>query len=370
MKYEIDKWPIHKLIELYERGLITLDPPYQRNPIWTPKAKRSLINTIQSAQPIPNFFLLKKLDNSYEMVDGQQRASAIIGYIKGLFEDNQKNIFAVDTRRHEEEKTFLEYFLSVTIIEEVKEDESIEKFYALVNSSGLRLNRPELNKADYYDTKFLLLTTDLSDYPDFKSLKLFTPSSINRMNDVDFISELVALIKYGISDKKIKVDNMYDEDISDEEAESLDANFKKIIQHFKRFNLIEPLKITRFRQKNDFYSLFNFILSCSEVDSDSLDYYYRLLLKLSKYITPSQEKCDPLLDYARNCVTQTNSKKARESRHSFLKDLFLNKELKPNDTQEAIMEFFRMKPSDMISLPPYNTLDIDTIHDPYHHVEE
>ena len=34
------------------------------------------------------------------------------------------------------------------------------------------------------------------------------------MNDVDFVSELIALIKFGISDKKEKVDQLYEDDIT------------------------------------------------------------------------------------------------------------------------------------------------------------
>jgi len=45
---------------------------------------------------------------------------------------------------------FLEYKLSITIVTEVHGNESIEEYYALLNSSGLRLNRPELKKAELF----------------------------------------------------------------------------------------------------------------------------------------------------------------------------------------------------------------------------
>jgi len=370
MKFELTEWSIKKLIDHIDKDKICLNPPYQRNPIWTKKAQRLLINTIKSSQPIPNFFLLKRSEDNYEMVDGQQRARTIVGYWRGFFDDSNgilfDKTFTTDTKNKSEVEAFLNYRLSITIIEKVDDDESIEEYYALVNSSGLRLNRPELKKAEYFNTNFLILITDLADYPDFRDLKLFTPGSMNRMNDVDFISELVAILKYGISDKKEKVDIIFEEDISDEEFTSLSLSFKKVMRHFKRFDSVVPLNGTRFGQKNDFYSFFNFINTNLDLDDVSFDYYYRLLLKLSKYIRPSQEKCDPLMKYAYNCVTQSNSKQARLNRHSFFTELLLNEEAVPNETQKAIMIFFGMNETALLTVATHTTLDIDAIDDPVH----
>lgn len=370
MKYKLKKWLIKDLIELIDEEQICLNPPYQRNPIWTKKAQRLLINTIKSSQPIPNFFLLKRSEDNYEMVDGQQRARTIVGYWRGFFDDNNgvlfDKTFKSDTKNKKAVKAFLTYPLSITMIEEIGDDESIEEYYALVNSSGLRLNRPELKKAEYFKTNFLRLITDLADYPDFRDLRLFTSVSMNRMNDVDFVSELVAILKHGISDKKEKVDLLFEDDISDEEVNSLSSSFKMVIKHFKRFDSIVPLNRTRFRQKNDFYSFFAFMSTNLDLKAESLDYSYRLLLKLSKYIRPSQEDCDPLMNYAYNCVTQSNSKQARLSRHAFFVELLLNKKTTPNKTQKAILEFFKMNQTDLIQLGTYTTLKVEAVHDPYH----
>ena len=367
MKYKLTEWSIKNLIELIDKDRICLNPPYQRNPIWTKKAQRLLINTIKSNQPIPNFFLLKKDSNNYEMVDGQQRARTIVGYWREGFDDSQgvlfNDAFKSDPKNKKSIDDFLKYILSITIIEAIDKNESIEEYYALVNSSGLRLNRPELKKAEYYNTNFLRLISDLADFKLFRKLYLFTPGSVNRMNDIDFVSELVALIKYGTSDKKDKVDSLFENDITDQEYKSLSISFKKIIGHFKRFDSIVPLKLTRFRQKNDFYSLFTFILNNPKLEEEYLDYGYNLLLKLSKYIRPSQEDCDPLMNYALNCVTQSNSKQARDNRNSFLVDLLLNEKSTPNKTQKSMMKFLKMKNTDTYTSKPYLTLDIKSIHD-------
>lgn len=363
MRHKIEIWPIKQLVEIYENDKLILSPPYQRNPIWSLRAQKMLIKTIKSDQPIPNFFLLKGNSGNYEMVDGQQRARTIIGYLRGDFPDFEGLMF--EQKDDIEKSKFLNYPLSTTIISELNETDSIEAFYSLVNSSGLRLNRPELKKAEYFKTNFLRLITTLADYPDFYDLKLFPASSVNRMNNVDFVSELVALIVHGISDKKEKVDELFENDISDKDYRGLKNKFLEIISHLKSLDLIYPINKTRFRQKNDFYSLFAFILKNSQLKEAELIYFYKLLLKIAPYIRPSQEECDPLMNYAFNCVTQSNSKRAREQRHMFLVSLLLNKSSEPNEMQQEIMRFFKINNSNLVRISSYTTLSIDSIHDPY-----
>lgn len=74
MIYETHTWPVSELISLYDSDRLNLSPPYQRNPVWTAKAQQKLLESILSGKPIPNFFLMKTGEDSYEMIDGQQRA--------------------------------------------------------------------------------------------------------------------------------------------------------------------------------------------------------------------------------------------------------------------------------------------------------
>lgn len=363
MKYEPQVWQIKRLFEVYEADKLILDPPYQRNAIWSLRSQKMLIQTINSEQPMPNFFLLSKKNGTFEMVDGQQRARTIFGFVKGDFPDFNGIMF--EQLSPNDKKGFLNYSLSVTVISEMEKTESIEAFYALVNSSGLRLNRPELKKAEYFKTNFLRLITTLAEHPNFLDLRLFPASSVNRMNNVDFVSELIALIVFGFSDKKEKVDELFEHDISDKQYQELKKQFLEMMEHFKHFDSIHPINRTRFRQKNDFYSLFAFILMNSQLNNGDLNYFYKLLLKLAPYIRPSQEECDPLMNYALNCVTQSNSKNAREGRHLFLVNLLLNEKTKPNDIQRQIMSFFRMIDADLVRISSYTTLSVSAINDPY-----
>jgi len=356
MKYKHDIWTIKKLLDLYKKGKIVLNPPYQRNPIWTANAQQMLIDTIKKNQPIPNFFVRLINEDSIEMVDGQQRARTIFAFIKGIISD-------LEGEKYTKGDFNLKYPLSVTIITELEKNESIEKFYALVNSSGLRLNRPELKKAEYYNTIFLALITDLASISEFTDLNLFTKPSADRMNDIEFVSELVANLSFGISDKKEKVDFLYDKDISAEESEELKSQFITIIKYIGEFNKIYPINKTRYKQRNDFYTLFDFIKTLNPT-ADMLDtmlYYYQILVKIGPFIKPSQEDCDPLMDYALHCVSQSNSKTAREERQRFFIDLFLNENSEANETQKAILNFFGKDSLNIVSKSEKMTINLDAI---------
>lgn len=356
MNYQLEKWTIADLIKNYEEGFIDLNPPYQRNYIWTMKAQKELINTIKNGQPIPNFFMRRDEDGSLEMVDGQQRARTIFGYYNKLIPDKNKELYAGDTE-------FLEYRLSITIISDLLEGESIEDYYALVNSSGLRLNRPELKKAEHYDTNFLRLLHKLVELETFQNLNLFTASSANRMNDVELVSELVALLEFGIFDKKTKVDELYKNDITEEKYNDLFKKFNDISDTLSRLNLITPISKTRYRQRNDLYTLFSFLYQAKGVPSTTIDIFYQILLKIGPHISPSQENCDPLKEYAVNCVTQSNSKKAREARHQFLVELLLNTSDEPNLTQAELLDYYEISKNEMTQISGFLTLDPSKLND-------
>ncbi len=337
MEWIHETWTIKELLELYKEGKIILSPDYQRNDIWTSKAQKKLIDTILKPQPLPNFFLLKKNDDEYEMVDGQQRSRTIIGFSKGqILSSNGENIDSID------EELFLNYPLDITLINKLSDDEVIEDYYALVNSSGLRLSTPELRKAKYYDTKFLELSSTLAKSKPFSEFGFFSSGTKIRMNDIELVSELLALLHFGISERKDKLDQLFEDDISLEESKILKDRFDSVVFVLYKLNSYSPLKKTRFRQRADLYTLFNFIHENKNLSQNTFLEYYKILFEIALDISPSQEMCEPLRDYARNCVSQSNSEKARKARNQFLNDLLMNPDKSPNPTQEAIIKYYKL----------------------------
>lgn len=357
MKFRIEIWSIAQLKAKYDDNALNLNPPYQRRFIWSIKDQQTLINSILRGYAIPNIFLKQNKTGSFEMVDGQQRTRTILGFM-----DKQFNTFDNQPYNPEiHDKIFSDYFIPITIIEKMSNDESIEEFYALVNKSGIHLNRPELKKAEYFDTNFLKLVTSLSNKSSFKKLDLFTDLSSKRMNDIDFVSELVTILLEGNSDKKIKVDKAFENDISDDTYKRLEKEFLQVLSIIELFNKRYALKKTRYKQRNDFYTIFGFINKNISINPETLLKFYELLLKFNDDISPSNEKCEPFQLYAFHCISQSNSKTARDFRLKIFEELFLNKKNTPNKIQISVMKYYNLEKKDFIKIDDYLTFDLTKI---------
>lgn len=321
MKFYFSSLTIKELIKLIDTDKIDLSPSYQRKDIWTRNDQESLIDSILSNFPLPNFFLYKNKSGRYEMVDGQQRARTIHRFYHGnITNSNKKSIKDIDI------ENFENYNLSVTELTDLKNSNEISEFYVLVNKKGKHLNTPELHKAEYNNSNYLKLSEDLLDIQEFMNLNLFTDASSRRMNDRNYVEELIAYLVFGIQDKKKIIDTIYKEDIKDNQVDVLKEQFIQIINVFDFLNNYYPIKKTRFKQKNDFYTFFNFIEQNIEQSNELFLYQYKVLLSISPYISPSEEDSKSLREYALNCVSQSNSKKAREYRLSFFNSILKNKE--------------------------------------------
>ena len=225
-------------------------------------------------------------------------------------------------------------------------DAEIEEFYVLLNTSGVRLNSPELRKAAHYDTNFLSAVNKVCDLPEFTGLNLFGPKAVDRMNDLEFVAELLTFLLHGFTNKKETVDKLFDEDVSKKQSDELVGRAETVLRDIAALDATIPIAQTRYRQKNDFYTLFAFLAGHATVSPEAKKYFYETLLRIEPYISPSQQQCEPLLNYARNCVSQSNSQPAREARNSFFVELFDNKSAELNQTQRKISDFFGIAPKD------------------------
>lgn len=345
MEYKIESWKISELLELITKNRVDLSPPYQRNFIWSPKDQQLLVDSILLGYPIPSFFLFKKEDGNYEMVDGQQRSRTILKFWNGSISNSEKQ-----TIKDIPTESFSNYNLGLIIISNLTKNDSLEKFYALVNKSGKHLNMPELFKAQYHDKLYLALVEELLDNQDFIELDLFTDASTKRMNDRSYLEELVVYLKFGITDKKDSVERLYESDISKEEYNIYKSQFENVINRIFNLNKRFPIKKTRYKQKNDFYTLFNFVFENEDISQNILEKQYDVLIALQEFISPSNDDCSVLKEYALNCVSQSNSKKARINRLQFFNKILLNKNPDGNSIINIILDFFDEVKEDSVKL--------------------
>jgi hypothetical protein len=361
MKFEIQIWKIQNLLEFLESDKIILKPPYQRNFIWTPSEQKDLIESIKNNYPLPSLFLYQHRPGDFEMVDGQQRTRTILRFYNGIIKDKNNTNYSLATHAN-----FLHFNLCITVITDLDQGDSLEVFYARVNKTGKRLNDAELNKAEYYNTNFLKLVDELTESQEFKNLSLFRDVTIARMNDRDFVEEIVTLMYLKVfSDKKLSRDRIYKNDISEEDANSLKIDFFEVLKKISELNSILPLNKTRFRQKNDFYTFFALIFFHPEIDHDSLIIIYKIMQIVGKEISPSNENSEVLREYAIHCVSQSNSKNAREIRYQILNDILLNSNPEPTNAQNDVINYYsieyNLKELALIRIGPYYSLDIQQL---------
>lgn len=96
---------IQTLIGLYDNGLIDLNPSYQRDSnVWDKARKEKFVYTMlnNTLYVIPTIYLNQKFNSddlpSYEVVDGKQRLTTIIEYVKGYQLDRQGKLTQIESK--------------------------------------------------------------------------------------------------------------------------------------------------------------------------------------------------------------------------------------------------------------------------------
>lgn len=370
MEYSFREFTINDLVSLIDAESIELNPDYQRNYIWSPKDQNYLVDTILKGYPLPSFFIYLDKNGKYEMVDGQQRSKTIYRFIKGQISSSKET--GLKFYKDINETQILSYRLSFILLQNLAPTDNLRDFYVLINKKGVHLNVPEVNKSEHFDKLFMKLANEVLEYQNLIELDLFTEASIKRMNDRAYIEELLGYLLLGIKEKKKVVENIYKEDINENEYQELKSSFYSIIDKISILNEIKPINKTRYKQKNDFYTLFSFINENPDIDIETLIYQYKILLVLDgvdkfgkQFIRPTNENSKSLKEYANNCVSQSNSSLARESRLKFFNSILKNKNTEENeiliDVLNYLSEVFGDDKIELKEVGGYKVIDVDQI---------
>lgn len=245
---------------------LIISPKWQRRAVWLEKERSTLLETVFLSMPFPEIYVQIVTDGAtgaqrYVVVDGQQRMTSIF-----MFIDNQISLPESapwngkkfrDLQTDEERQAFWNYKVVVRQIY-TDSDAEIRGLFARLNSNSYELNDQELRNAKYMG-KFKKAAERLADNPIFQSIRLFTPREIRRMEDVEYVSELLLLTVEGITNKKDLLDGLYarfDEDFP-REAE-FEEDFNAAIQLLNA--LVTPENATLIKTKSNFYSLFGICL--------------------------------------------------------------------------------------------------------------
>lgn len=250
---------------------LELRAPFQRNPVWSPKQKGFLIDTILRGFPIPELYMQEYTDaeghDRYVVVDGQQRLRACLEFLDGrLALDPADSPDFADMRFADlgegQKKQVYNYNFVVRVLPEMPEA-NLRAMFQRLNRNVVALNAQELRHATYWG-EFISSVEGLAGDERWGSCGVFTANDVRRMIDVEFVSELVIALLHGLQNKKETLDDWYS---AYEEEFPGRADVESVVPTTlaEMLAILPDLSRTRWRKKSDFYSLFVFLARHSDL---------------------------------------------------------------------------------------------------------
>ena len=260
-------YTISDFLEWHASRQLVLTPKFQRRDVWIQKAKSYLIDTILRSMPIPPIFIRLIIDPvqkraAREVVDGQQRLRAVLGYIAGEFpvlevHNTEFGGMYYTGLPPEVQKSFLGYNFTVNVLQDIS-DAEVLSIFARMNTYTVKLVAQELRNAQFFGAfKQTVYSLAHQHYAFWRNNRVLADAAISRMADAELVSELVISMLDGI--RQTKKDDL------EEFYERYDDDFpqaSKIAKEFEETVAIigdlfgATLSASPFRRIPLFYSIF------------------------------------------------------------------------------------------------------------------
>lgn len=347
---DVKTFSINDILSWNINGELKLSPKYQRNKVWTSNAKSYLIDSIVRGYPIPPIFIRQNIDintrkTTREVIDGQQRMNAIIGYISNDFPINKSHNKEYGGAYYKDlpdeiKENFLNYDISFEVIK-IKEDAKIYEMFARLNTNNVALNKQELRNAQYWGEFKVFIYRKSSEFQYiFTDKGIFKDKQLSRMEDVEFMNSLVLNILEGITtDSAKRFDSLYKKfDKEFPEIEEIEYKLNRIFEVVEKifYNPLFSSKI--FFRKTYFFTLFsainhnlykqlgadiqtNDLFSDENIDENLEKLQYKILDFESIFLLAEDEKFEnnvELAEFERLHKTRTTSKEERTNRVKIL----------------------------------------------------
>jgi len=351
-------YKVSDFLSWYRGGNLDLRPSFQRNSVWSSKAKSFFIDSVFRGFPVPLLFIQDKTDPStFEpkrlVVDGQQRLRTLLAYVdpKALTDASEEDEFAV-LRLHNadladksflslnrnQQQRILNFQFSVHVLPSNTPDAMLLEIFARMNATGTKLNQQELRNAEFAGV-FKQLSYELS-YGEFERWvrwKIFDKPQMSRMLDVELTSELLLFLLDGERSKSQAVIRKTYREFDDEFPE------EKAVR--KRFAVVFDLladvyghagtsraagnrdAVSPFRRQSWFYTMFSLVHDL--IYDDYLRNSTRRVLQpkgldVARLISHVERRADKLaeetdLDLLKALRGASTDKRSRHQRYQFLK---------------------------------------------------
>ena len=318
--------------DLYKRGLLNLNPPYQRRSVWTQSFKDYFIDTLLLQYPAPTIFLYEEISNDgvtkYNVVDGKQRLTTIFEFIENKFPVSETAIISenrgafFNDLSSDIKTNFWSYSFSVEYLP-TKDETIINNIFDRINKNVAKLTSQELRHAKYSGV-FITSCEELTDFmlttfPDY--FPQIAKRSLSQMKDVEFVSQI--LLRIESEPRGYSTDELDEEfgarDDDWQFKETVTERFKKAINHIKKIlelDQTDTILRSRFKNQADFYTLIGTFDTLTEEGSMPND--TTLNDRLIAFINYEVADESPIeiknyYEYVRAASNRTLARKERES---------------------------------------------------------
>ena len=125
-------------------GRLDVRPPYQREFVYKEKQRDAVIDTLTQGFPLNVMYWAVRDDDTFEIIDGQQRTISICQYVNGDFAFNFRYFHNLQP---DEQEQILNYELQIYICSGT--DSEKLKWFRTINIAGEALTEQELRNAVY-----------------------------------------------------------------------------------------------------------------------------------------------------------------------------------------------------------------------------
>ena len=260
---------IKDLENLYEEGLLNLQPGFQRQSVWSERDRAHLIDSILRNYPLPAIFLYRREHDGqiiYDVIDGKQRIESIL-----MFMGQMRGRYWLKTQLpgsdeaewidwHRLCKRRLQHLLTGYRIPAIEVDGDISDIIDLfvrINSTGKALTPQEKRHAKYYNSTLLREAGRLARRYEkyFDEMGILSQGQIARMKHVELMCELLLSVHQGdVINRKSALDRVMATN-SFTEAQTRKASVKVTAALNRVRRMFPKLYSTRLSQVTDFYSL-------------------------------------------------------------------------------------------------------------------
>jgi hypothetical protein len=344
---------INEMVLLFQHGQINLQPGFQRKSVWSDMDRRRLVQSIVSEYPLPNIFLYRRSSRGktvYDVIDGKQRLETILMFMGiGRFKrDRFEAKLDLDAdglrwwdwkaiRRHVPDTRHRFECYPLQTVEVSGDLSEIVDLFVRINSTGKRLTSGEKRHARFYDCRFLKEAERLVRKQEkyLRQQRILSPAQLDRMKGTELFCELLMSIHQGgLINKKTSLDRaMGNDSVNGNTLARVMREFTSTIGLVRR--MFTELKVTRFHNTAEFYSLFMLIWEMNQqklvlTDRKSNRLAFELLKRLSTGVDELREQYrharpvkpqPPFSDYLLTVQGDTDSAATRQRRVNIIRAL-------------------------------------------------